>query len=52
MWRIIAKALGEKSGKDDRESDIIACIRLFIVLSYLITNFFIIAGIIRHWSDR
>jgi len=51
MWRLIAKALGEKSGDNDCESDKIACIRLGIVLSYIITNCFIVAGVIRHWSD-
>jgi hypothetical protein len=51
MWRLIAKALGEKSGDDDREADKIACIRLAIVLSYIITNCFIIAGVIRHWNQ-
>ena len=49
MWRLWAKALGEKTGKDDRESDKIAIIRTIIVLSYIITNLFIIAGVIRHW---
>lgn len=51
MWRLIAKALGEKSGASDSESDKIACIRLGIVLTYIITNCFIVAGVIRHWSD-
>ena len=49
MWRMWAKALGEKSGKDDREADKIAIIRTFIVLFYILTNIFIIAGVIRHW---
>jgi hypothetical protein len=49
MWRIWAKALGEKHGKDDSESDKIAIIRTTIVLCYIITNLFIIAGVIRHW---
>ena len=49
MWRLWAKALGEKSGTNDGESDKIACIRTLIVLIYLITNFFIMAGVIRHW---
>jgi len=48
-WRLWAKALGEKSGKDNNEADQIALIRTIIVLSYLITNGFIIAGVIRHW---
>ena len=51
LWRIWAKALGEKAGSSDEEADRIACIRTVIVLVYIITNFFIIAGIIRHWND-
>lgn len=50
VWRIWAKALGEKSGKTDQESDLIACIRTAIVLTYIITNIFIVAGVIRHWN--
>ena len=51
MWRIWAKALGEKYGRNDREADLIACIRTFIFISYLVTNLFIISGVIRHWND-
>jgi hypothetical protein len=49
IWRLWAKALGEKSGKTDTEADKIACIRTVIVLCYVITNIFIVAGVIRHW---
>jgi hypothetical protein len=49
LWRLWAKALGEKSGNSDEESDRIACIRTVIVLTYVITNIFIVAGVIRHW---
>jgi hypothetical protein len=49
LWHLWAKALGEKAGKSDSEADRIACIRTVIVLIYLITNLFIIAGVIRHW---
>lgn len=49
MWRLWAKALGEKHGKDDREADKIAIIRTCIVLCYIITNCFIISGVIRQW---
>jgi len=49
MWRLWAKALGEKHGKTDKEADKIAMIRTVILLLYLITNFFIVAGVIRHW---
>ena len=51
FWRLWAKALGEKSGKTDDESDHIACFRTIIVLIYIITNFFIVAGVLRHWND-
>lgn len=51
LWRIWAKALGEKSGATQEESDQIALIRTGIVLVYVITNFFIIAGIIKHWHQ-
>lgn len=51
LWRIWAKALGEKAGDTDCESDRIACIRTAIVLSYIITNCFIVAGVIRHWNQ-
>ena len=49
MWRLIAKALGEKSGTNDTEANKIACIRFVVVILYIITNCFIIAGVIRHW---
>jgi hypothetical protein len=49
LWRLWSKALGEKSGATDQESDLIALVRTCIVISYIITNMFIIAGIIRHW---
>lgn len=51
-WRWFAKALGEKASKCDNESDIIASIRTFIFLTYLITNSFIVAGVVRHWNDN
>jgi len=51
LWRWWAKALGEKSSKSDRESDNIARIRTFIFITYLVTNCFIVAGVIRHWND-
>lgn len=49
FWRLWANALGAKAGKNDGEADMIAIIRTVIVLSYLVTNLFIIAGVIRHW---
>jgi hypothetical protein len=52
VWRLFAKALGEKASKCDQESDTIALIRTFIFTTYLITNAFIIAGVVRHWNDK
>ena len=49
FWRLWAKALGEKAGKSDKEADRVALIRTLIVLCYIITNIFIVAGVIRHW---
>jgi len=51
IWRLWAKALGEKPSKCDRESDTIAWIRTLIFVSYLVTNVFIISGVIRHWEN-
>jgi hypothetical protein len=50
LWRIWAKALGEKAGATDDEADRIAVIRSIIVLSYITTNCFIVAGVLRHWN--
>ena len=50
-WRLWAKALGAKEGKDDREADTIAWIRTFIFVSYLVTNVAIVANAVRHWND-
>lgn len=52
VWRWWAKALGEKASKCDKESDHIAGIRTVIFSTYLITNLFIIAGVVRHWNDH
>ena len=52
VWRIWAKALGDKSGRTDREADYVALIRTFIFLQLIITNCFIVGGNIRHWNDH
>lgn len=46
-------ALGEKSHPNcNKTADRVALIRLVITLQILITNFFIISGVIRHWNDQ
>lgn len=50
MWRIWCKAIGDKAVKDcNNTSDLVAYIRTGIIVIYLITNLFIIAGILHHW---
>lgn len=51
MWRLWSKALGEKATNDDTEADYVAGIRTIIFCTYLITNLFIVAGVVRHWND-
>lgn len=50
-WKTWAKALGEKASPKKKEADTVAFIRTLIFLSYLTTNAFIIAGVVRHWND-
>ena len=52
LWRLWAKAIGEKASKCDKESDHIARLRTVIFATYLITNCFIVAGVIRHWNKN
>lgn len=51
-WRWWAKALGQKASKKDHEADKVAIIRTFIFATYLVTNAFIVAGVLRHWNDQ
>lgn len=51
IWRLWANSIGVKSGNSDKEADIIAIVRTIIALIYLVTNFFIIMGVVRHWGD-
>ena len=51
QWRILAKALGEKAHPDPRIADRVAMVRLAILLSYMLTNTFIVAGVLRHWNN-
>ena len=41
LWRLWAKALGEKIGEDDKEADRIARFRTLIILQAVITNILI-----------
>jgi len=49
-FRLWAKALGAKSGSNDREANIIACLRTIPVILFIITDVLIIANIIHTWG--
>ena len=52
LWRIWKYALGSFSDEKTKEYDNpILIVRSFIFISYLITNCFIISGVIRHWNN-
>jgi len=48
MWRLWAKALGQKEGRDEKEADKIAIIRTLIMFQLVVTNGFIIAGNVKN----
>ena len=52
VWRIWKYALGSFSDEKTKEYDnYVLIIRSVIFVSYLITNCFIVAGVIRHWDS-
>jgi hypothetical protein len=52
FWRLWCKAMGQKASDCDKESDVVAIIRTFIFITYLITNIAIVANAVRHWNDN
>ncbi len=52
LWRVWKYALGSFADERTKRYDNnIVIVRSFIFLSYLITNCFIVAGVMRHWND-
>ena len=52
LWRIWKYALGSFSDEKTKEYDNpVLIVRALIFVSYLITNCFIISGVIRHWNN-
>jgi len=49
MWRIWAKALGEKAAPSNKEADRVALIRTLLIVQGVIANIFLIANAIHHW---
>ena len=51
-WRIWKYALGSFSDEKTKPYDnYVVLVRSIIFVSYLITNCFIISGVIRHWNN-
>ena len=52
MWRIWKYSLGSFSDdKTEPYDNYNAGVRTIVFISYLVTNCFITAGVIRHWND-
>ena len=49
MWRLWARALGEKVGENNKRADKVAFIRTIIILQAIITNVLIAINIIINW---
>ena len=51
IWKIWKYALGSfADDKTDDYDNVVAVVRTIILFTYLITNTFIISGVIRHWN--
>ena len=52
MWRVWKYALGSfNDDKTKKYDDVICIIRSGILLTYVVTNCVICAGVIRHWNE-
>ena len=49
VWRLWAKALGEKIGETNKEADKLAFFRTIIILQAVITNILISLNILLTW---
>ena len=50
LWRLWAKALGEKIGQSTKEADKVAFFRTLIILQAVICNLMIILNILYNWG--
>lgn len=51
IWQIWKYSLGSFSDdKTEPYDNYVACIRTVIFISYMVTNCFIVSGVIRHWN--
>lgn len=49
MWRLWARALGEKIGENNKRADKVAFIRTMIILQAIVTNVLIAVNIVINW---
>ena len=49
MWRLWARALGEKIGENNKRADRVAWIRTFLIAQAIITNILISINILKNW---
>tara|TARA_B100000902_G_scaffold24197_1_gene29103 strand:- start:3630 stop:3845 length:216 start_codon:yes stop_codon:yes gene_type:complete len=53
VWRVWKYSLGSfEDTKTAKYDNTVCIIRSFILLTYLATNIFITAGVIRHWDSN
>ena len=52
LWHLWSLSLGDKAHKNDKMADRVSLVRTVIFTTYLVTNIFIVAGVIRHWDDE
>ena len=50
LWRLWAKALGEKIGESNKEADNVALFRTIIIIQAVVTNILISINILIQWS--
>ena len=51
LWQVWKYSLGSYSDeKTDPYDNYIAVVRTIIFVSYMVTNIFIVSGVIRHWN--
>ena len=53
LWKVWKYALGSFNDDTTKEYDnYVVLVRSIIFISYLITNCFIVSGVIRHWDSN
>ena len=53
IWKIWKYALGSFADEKTKDYDnYVVIVRSIIFVSYLVTNCFIVSGVIRHWNNR